>query len=1047
MKLYWMLLALPLLLAAESLRLTDGGRLIYPSEGVVNPAGGTVELTVTPAMELKEFRNEWHFAFQLPGRENWPETRSVLGLALPSAHPLGENGLTAIARAGNTARVNPGSLSLPRDIPANLAVSWGDNGLIFYRNGQEAGRSRFEGELLPFAPMFFVGRDSVFRVGRIKVSARQLQREELAADPLRPFEASPDCTLLANELEQPRFFPVPAVRRFSCVPFGMISERIFGEGEPLTLRLLANHPEAGGKTLPALLSTKDFFTGETAEQRRKLTIPAEAWQRELTLEFGALPPGFYAAELKIGDQPPRKLQLSVLPAIESGGKLGNYLGLPVHPEPELLKQLDIRQARLWTPGSKALLWGQVESEPGDFDFAAAEELVEGSRKNGIEILAVLGYPPNWAAEAPPKEAAPHLNHNNPARWKPRSTDEFARYATAVAERFRGRIGYYEIYNEVDFHPPVKIYSFAGTTKEYFELLKASSAAIRKADPAARVLISGFATHPQVCDARMPADLLDLGAAEWVDIWNLHAYRSTVGVADAMKLVHSRKPGMPFWMTEQMWHAIHDPQRRSYLTGAIPFWFQELGFEAFFSFGWGEFLTDEHIAGAEAPLHIIGVCQKMLASSDRYDGLQKGLPPEFDLRHRFTRADGRFLTVIGCGAENSEVRFRAPILAAWSQDGKRITATDKLETGGGFRYILSDAPLQIASVRRLGTARLLTNPDFEDLIGDTIAGAEHLRFADWRLGGLNDPKGSVTVETKAGNGRYAARLHATGEKKRVYLFQRLKLTAPGRYRLSARFKTVEGAPVPYLEAFDTTAGVKRLYRQKFATPAKDAFSEFAFEFDLDPLPGEFLAVSFGVYGPGKAILDDAHLEALPAGDGSRPVALDAHPSDRRIVNGRKVIDPALVAAAGSGPVVAGGVHFDFGPGCLAVASPGWEGAKPEALQKIAPARFKTVSLCGTGMFNGPEEGALLAELALIYEDGSRHVFPLRYNRELSDWYLRRNRLRKIDFPPAVAFRSPTEEEYGFYRVRLANPHPERPVSALRLTSQSEGVVLLRAVSVQ
>ena len=100
-------------LAAASFEL-PGGILSLPSAGIINPAEGTVEITVTPAGDVKDLRNDWSFAFVLPGKENSNAERTVLGIYTPSGNPETEHGL----RRSSTSRIKP-----PRSVPARRSTS------------------------------------------------------------------------------------------------------------------------------------------------------------------------------------------------------------------------------------------------------------------------------------------------------------------------------------------------------------------------------------------------------------------------------------------------------------------------------------------------------------------------------------------------------------------------------------------------------------------------------------------------------------------------------------------------------------------------------------------------------------------------------------------------------------------------------------------------------------------------------------------------------------------------------------------------------------
>ncbi|MCA9981389.1 MAG: cellulase family glycosylhydrolase, partial [Anaerolineales bacterium] len=68
-----------------------------------------------------------------------------------------------------------------------------------------------------------------------------------------------------------------------------------------------------------------------------------------------------------------------------------------------------------------------------------DNIVDLAEQNDIEIIARLDKPPAWSRALPPEEAgffAP-----------PDDFNDFGDFVTAVAERYKGRITYYQIWNE------------------------------------------------------------------------------------------------------------------------------------------------------------------------------------------------------------------------------------------------------------------------------------------------------------------------------------------------------------------------------------------------------------------------------------------------------------------------------------------------------------------------------------------------------------------------------------------------------------------------
>ena len=92
-------------------------------------------------------------------------------------------------------------------------------------------------------------------------------------------------------------------------------------------------------------------------------------------------------------------------------------------------------ASLWGAkwGRVFVRWDFVESQRGTYDFARMDELVDLYVGQHMRILGVLGEKmPAWAAKLGPEQNA-----------------AFRKYVEATVRRYRGKIEYWDIFNEVD----------------------------------------------------------------------------------------------------------------------------------------------------------------------------------------------------------------------------------------------------------------------------------------------------------------------------------------------------------------------------------------------------------------------------------------------------------------------------------------------------------------------------------------------------------------------------------------------------------------------
>lgn len=120
-------------------------------------------------------------------------------------------------------------------------------------------------------------------------------------------------------------------------------------------------------------------------------------------------------------------------------------------------------------------WQDIEGEgPGIFDWAVTDRIVDQVEKHGLKLLVrVSPSDAEFWAGAPPENA-----------------DDFAVFVGAMAERYRGRIQAYQVWNE-----PNLSREWGGKPVDpagYAVLLKKTYAAIKAADPNAIVVTAGMA---------------------------------------------------------------------------------------------------------------------------------------------------------------------------------------------------------------------------------------------------------------------------------------------------------------------------------------------------------------------------------------------------------------------------------------------------------------------------------------------------------------------------------------------------------------------------
>lgn len=163
-------------------------------------------------------------------------------------------------------------------------------------------------------------------------------------------------------------------------------------------------------------------------------------------------------------------------------------------------------------------WAYMEPAPGRYNWEHADLVVEHANRQGLTVIARLGFVPAWAR---PKESTPL--YLDVARFS-----DFARFAVQFVERYRGKIRYIIVWNEPNLslewgYQPVD-------PARYVAMLRTVYPAVKAADPAVQVLAGALA--PTLAPAGSPDGMNDLefltamyqaGARSYFDLLAIHAY--------------------------------------------------------------------------------------------------------------------------------------------------------------------------------------------------------------------------------------------------------------------------------------------------------------------------------------------------------------------------------------------------------------------------------------------------------------------------------------------------------------------------------------------
>ncbi len=252
--------------------------------------------------------------------------------------------------------------------------------------------------------------------------------------------------------------------------------------------------------------------------------------------------------------------------------------LDLEPDPEVVERsmdmIDeagfgyIRQIFGWfdlEPEAK----GVYKDRFGEPTWPKFDRMVDLAGEREIEIIARLEKPPRWSREGQP-------NAERFPDGPPNDIQDWVDYVEAVATRYKGRIRYYQLWNEPNLEG-----EWGGLPIDpagYLELLEAGYTTIKTIDPDAVVLLAGLAPTDQrgpvnVSELIYLQDLYDLGAAEYFDIASAMVYgygyspfdrRVDFSRNNFSRVIQFRETmerngdgGTPIWAVEYGWVSLPD----------------------------------------------------------------------------------------------------------------------------------------------------------------------------------------------------------------------------------------------------------------------------------------------------------------------------------------------------------------------------------------------------------------------------------------------------------------------------------------------------------
>lgn len=215
-------------------------------------------------------------------------------------------------------------------------------------------------------------------------------------------------------------------------------------------------------------------------------------------------------------------------------------------------------------------------EPHRSAWDKYDHMVAVAEAQGLELIARLSNPPGWTRTR--GEGENYVDTFAP----PDNTQDFADFVTAVVGRYRGRIRYYQLWNEPNIYPEWGSYPIS--PEGYLPLLRAGAEAARAADPDVVIILGALAATINLQPNDPPPGnslndflflqrLYDAGAAPYFDIVAVQGYGLYSGPTDRRMhprvinisrhlfirdlMVKNGDAHKPIWIAEMNWNAAPD----------------------------------------------------------------------------------------------------------------------------------------------------------------------------------------------------------------------------------------------------------------------------------------------------------------------------------------------------------------------------------------------------------------------------------------------------------------------------------------------------------
>lgn len=204
-------------------------------------------------------------------------------------------------------------------------------------------------------------------------------------------------------------------------------------------------------------------------------------------------------------------------------------------------------------------WSILERNKGEWNFKNLDSDISLAQQHEVEMILILKSTPTWASVRPTETGCcyplPWTTKGNIA--EARNIEDWKNYIRTVATRYKGRVHYYELWNE----PNVKRF-YSGTVEKLIVLNRAAYEVLKEVDSSITIISS--AMSPDGDHFRYFEDYLVQGGGNYADVIGYHFYvapKSPEAMLPMIQQVQAlmvkyRLDNKPLWNTESGWKIIN-----------------------------------------------------------------------------------------------------------------------------------------------------------------------------------------------------------------------------------------------------------------------------------------------------------------------------------------------------------------------------------------------------------------------------------------------------------------------------------------------------------